>query len=165
MQNHLFFICPTDFLEAPINSKFHGENYFMTSLANTIQFDVNQIEKINNLIEAKKIRRISFVLAGDNRLVVDALNSSDFYAIKGMQDFYDQIVKEKNRIELLWKSSNLTSQTISSHLHLKIQELKDQMHSDLLENIEIDAIIYSRQHNSFSQLKSKVYDTNLLCLN
>ncbi len=67
MQKHLYFICPTDYLETVIEASFLEENYFLTSLGNSLRLDSETLGEINGFIESKNINEITFVLSEDNR--------------------------------------------------------------------------------------------------
>ena len=54
MQKRLFFICPTDNLEKAINFKFKQENYFLTSLGNSFEFNKDDVKEINTHIKRFK---------------------------------------------------------------------------------------------------------------
>ena len=71
MPKHLYFICPTDHLETVINRHYNEENYFISSLGNSIDFNKQFTAYLCDLVEAKGITEISFVLAQDNTLFND----------------------------------------------------------------------------------------------
>ena len=78
MFNKLYFICPTDNIESIINSKLNDNNFYITSLANSITFNYDFIKELLSFIEAKKISEIAFVLSDDNKLINDALENNKF---------------------------------------------------------------------------------------
>ena len=84
MQKHLFFVCPTDNLESVINFKFKHENYFLTSLGNSFEFNKDNVNEINidlqpyllNLlrntflkIENENIKNIRFIVSSSENLI------------------------------------------------------------------------------------------------
>ncbi len=83
MRKHLYFICPTDRLEAVINARFKQENYYWTSLGNSVSFDNERVGEINALMETKSITGITFVLSDDNCMFLDALKDREFSSING----------------------------------------------------------------------------------
>ena len=71
MSRHLYFVCPTDNLEKLIEEKYPQENYYLTSLGNSIKFSNDFIVEINGLIEAKGIEKVTFVLSKNNHFILD----------------------------------------------------------------------------------------------
>ena len=65
----LYFVCPTDCLERTLD-KNRQENYYVTSLGNSVIFSEEMVEKINSFIESKGIKEITFVLSNNNRCMV-----------------------------------------------------------------------------------------------
>ena len=65
MKKCLYFICPTDCLESTIQSTFHQENFFYSSLGNSVNFNECELNQAKQLICDKGIREISFILADD----------------------------------------------------------------------------------------------------
>ncbi|MFT7073820.1 MAG: hypothetical protein ACJAX3_002820, partial [Patiriisocius sp.] len=61
MKKHLFFICPTDYLEFTINQSFKDKNYYFTSLGNSVKFHSETMYEIKHLIRKYDIREISFI--------------------------------------------------------------------------------------------------------
>jgi len=94
MKQCLYFICPTDYLETIIERTFDQENYFYSSLGNSVIFTKDELSEIKKLICSKGIREISFVLADDNPIVLDALANQNFSDIRGLKKFYNQVSEE-----------------------------------------------------------------------
>ncbi len=88
MEKCLFFVCPTDYLESTISKSFHFENYFYSTLGNSIRFTDIELLEIKKLIDRAQIDQIYFVLSLDNKIVQDALGGKNFSKIKGMRDYY-----------------------------------------------------------------------------
>ena len=84
MFNKLYFICPTDNIESIINSKLNDNNFYITSLANSITFNYDFIKELLSIIESKKISEITFVLSDDNKLINDALENKQFKNIRSL---------------------------------------------------------------------------------
>lgn len=89
MHRCLYMICPSDYLEPVINSRFKGHNYFYTSLGNTVVSDEDTLGQIAAIIEENSIQEITFVLSEDNNFVFDALNHQNFIEIRGLMDAYN----------------------------------------------------------------------------
>lgn len=156
MPKRLFFICPTDCLEPVINRVFKDENYFCTSLGNSIAFDKDVIEKLEELIFSKDIREISFVLSSDNRIVLDALGNQDFSEVKGLNNFYNQIKRVGKYSEV---------PTLSYHLNRKIKELKLGLDGLFFDQLIISGKIYNRQENIFNDIYSDLISVEYFSLN
>lgn len=159
MHRNLYFVCPTDGLEEIINDTFEQENYYYTSLGNSITFDYDVIQNLNELIETKKIEEISFILSDDNPFLLDAIGKKRFVEISGLNNFYNQIIKQKEHSEELWKTLNKQFLLISYHLNNKIKELKFEISSQVIDQLKINGKIYSKRENSFRDIHSE-----LICL-
>lgn len=149
MLKHLYFICPTDFLEGVIENVFKQENYFYPSLGNSITFDKNSVEQLSRLLETKNINEIFFVLSDDNRIVLDALGKQDFSRIAGLNNFYDHINRQKEYSESSWQTYNQESLVLSYHLNNKINELRLGLNTIFFNPLNISGKIYNRQKKVF----------------
>jgi len=159
MKKLLYFICPTDSLEPIINGVSKQENYFYSSLGNSIVFKKNVIRQTTKLIQSKRINEINFVLSNDNRIVLDALGSQDFSDVRGLENFYHQIVKQKKQTEMSWEPVARQSLILSYHLNHKIRELRDALAASTISQIKIGGKIYQRDENSFIDIYP-----DLICL-
>ena len=95
MFNKLYFICPTDNIESIINSKLNDNNFYITSLANSITFNYDFIKELHSIIESKKISEITFVLSDDNKLINDALENKKFKNIRSLNHLNLKISSQK----------------------------------------------------------------------
>ena len=84
MKKHLFFVCPTDFLESTISEQFKGDLYFITSLGNSIKFDNDFLDQLKVLLSSQQISEITFLLSLDNSIVKDAMGDQRLLAITGL---------------------------------------------------------------------------------
>jgi len=165
MSAHLYFICPTDFIESAINESFKGAHYFVTSLGNSIAFDLNKIEEITSFIKSQQIKHITFILADNNQIVLDAWTNRRHSDIHGIGTFYNKVTQKQSSLQNFWSKSVFGSPILASHLNMKIKELKAQLNSDLLRTLHIDAKIFIRHLNAFSSLHCALYDVDHFCLN
>ena len=152
MNKRLFFICPTDFLEKIINDTFKGENYFVTSLGNSVVLDAEKVNEINALIEAKGIKEITFVLSDDNRIVHDAFAKQKFSKIIGLSNFYSEITNRNMHSLWSWQIRNLNNAVISNHLNKKISALRPKLSGWLMDKIELNTKIFYRQRSVFNEI-------------
>jgi len=152
MRKHLYFICPTDHLETVIGNNFQQENYYLTSLGNSVTFNPTLIEEVNSLLESKRITEITFVLSDNNRFILDALKIQSFNDVRGLKNFYDIISEQKNHKEVLWQKFNVRIPIISYYLNLKIKELQLQLNNWLTDSVKVNAKIYNRQQNTFNEI-------------
>ena len=95
MFNKLYFICPTDNIESIINSKLTDNNFYITSLANSITFNYDFIKELYSIVESKKISEITFVLSDDNKLINDAIENKDYKNIKSLDHLNFKISLQK----------------------------------------------------------------------
>lgn len=165
MQKHLYFICPTDHLETVIHSTFSQENYYYTSLGNSITFDTELVRQLQELLAAKDIREISFILSDDNRIILDALGNHDFSKISGLDNFYCDITRQKEFSEELWQSCNLRFLILSNYLNNKIKELRLQLQTAARSQVKINGKIYSRQAKIFSDIYADLIGREYFSLN
>lgn len=165
MQKHLYFICPTDHLEPIINENLSGENYFYTSLGNSISFDVDTIVQINKLLEEKNITEITFVLSDQNKMVLDAIKGQDFSGVKGLSCFYYEIMRQKRRSQKLWNGENPQIPILTYYLNKKIEELESQISDWMLEGITINSKIYNIENGVFRDAHFDIFAGKYLSLN
>ena len=166
MNKHLYFICPTDYLEVIINNTFDKESYFCTALGNTIAFNNKTIEYIKGLLESERIRAITFILSDDNEIISNALYHRDLPKINRLENLYDTIKYQKNRISLLTRKKDILPLFVSFHLNLKINELKKSLKETwFLNEIQIDAKVYNRKTQKFFHLESNNFKRECFYLN
>ncbi|MBQ4821850.1 hypothetical protein [Aquimarina sp. MMG016] len=159
MQKRLYFICPTDHLESVINKAFKQENYYCTSLGNSIRFTSEMVGQINALITTKEIKEITFVLSSNNHIITDALKNHDFMNIRGLANFYNEIHKQKLHSEVLWQTNHRQFLILSYYLNMKIKELHFELSNLSCIPVKINGKIYSREENVFKNIYS-----DLICI-
>jgi len=150
VKKHLYFVCPADYLETTIDRVFKQENYYVTSLGNSITFDRQTIAAIRTLVETKRITGITFILSDNNPIVLDGLNEQDFASIWKLDHFYRKITKLGARAELLWQTGHLDGPILAYYLRKRIEELRVKLGNEQMEPIAINAKIFSSQRNVFS---------------
>ena len=152
MKRHLYFICPTDNLEPVINNTFKQENYYLTSLGNSIEFNADMVSQLNELLRTRNIRDISFVLSDNNRFVSDALGKKDYLGVTGLRNFYHQIAKQKEHSEGVWQTYNRQFLILSYHLNDKIKELRLGLQCLPIGAFKIHGKIYNTDNDAFSDI-------------
>ena len=162
MHNHLFFVCPTDHLEPIVNLTYEGENYFITSLGNSIAFDEKMIAKVNHLIDQKQIDKIIFVLAYSNKLVNDAL--SGHCRVEVLDEFCNDLVRKNERIGRLYSLDDQLLMVLNHHLMDKISELKNGLNGTRYKLPIISATIY-QWNGIFKEVNQNFSFKNCVCLN
>jgi len=90
---------------------------------------------------------------------LDALGSQDFSDVRGLENFYHQIVKQKKQTEMSWEPVARQSLILSYHLNHKIRELRDALAASTISQIKIGGKIYQRDENSFIDIYP-----DLICL-
>ena len=165
MQKHLYFLCPTDHLESVVNKYFKQDNYFWTSLGNSVAFDDDQMVELKALIEAKEINKITFILSRDNQLISDALRDQDFSYLKGLGDFYYEIARQSFEATGIWQTSDLAVPVVSKYLEMKLKTLKAKLDNQMTQRIELEAKIYMENTNQFSEINTSLFDREAFCLN
>lgn len=122
-------------------------------------FDAIMLGKIKELILTNNIREISFILANDNRIVLDALGNQNFSDISGLNNFYNHIIRKKEHSEVSWKTLDHQFLILSYHLNGKIKELKLGLNDSSFDQLKITGKIYNRQENHFNDIYP-----DLICL-
>jgi len=150
MKKHLYFVCPTDYIEPIINNSSKCKNYYYTSLGNSVIFNKNNIHDIESLLRKHDIKDIFFVLSDRNPIVSDALGKQHFSEIRGLNNFYNEIIKQKERSEVLWQINNPRYLMLSYYLNKKIKELQTALNNLLFDDVKINGQIYNQQKQTFS---------------
>lgn len=164
MSRNLYFICPTDNLESIINSTFNEENYFVTSLANSVTLNRELVKKLFSIIKSKKINHVTFILSDNNTIVQDALRSKNFKDIRGLGSFYERIEKHKCYVDSVWCSSDIQQIIISYILNHKKREFENLINSSV-KQLNINAIIYNSHRDEFSKVRGELLSLDFFNLN
>lgn len=157
MPKHLYFICPTDHLETVITGTFGPENFFYTSLANSTVFDPESIGQIIELIEKEKIDQITFVLSRNNQLVLNAIRKQSSPNFQGLCHLYNEIDRQIKGPGLNENGVNNELPIFSHYLNRKINELRSVLNRWFIDNIPINAVIYSKENNLFFDAQSDFF--------
>ena len=165
MQKNLYFLCPSENLEAVIEKSFHQENYFLSSLGNSISFSDDFILDINSLIESKGIGKITFILSNNNRFILDAMKNQEFKYIKELKEYYKTIEKRKVLTIKSYKNKNFTSLITSHILKTKINELNSNLFDWIRNKISIEGKIYDPTKNMFFDVRINIIEPESLFLN
>ncbi|MEL6533946.1 MAG: hypothetical protein AAFQ98_00975 [Bacteroidota bacterium] len=162
---HLFFICPTDHLEPVINEAFQDENYFWTSLGNSVEFDTEMLLELYEWIQTKEIRRITLVLSSCNSIIRDAIERQDYSQLSDLNPFYHRMAKQKEQSEVVWQRCDQRFLLLSYHLNQKIAELKQGLGNFLIPQITIEGKIFNRKKNQFCDVYSDLICRDWICVN
>ena len=165
MQKNLYFLCPSENLEAVIEKRYPQENYFLSSLGNSISFSDDFILDINSLIESKGIGKITFILSNNNRFILDAMKNQEFKYIKELKEYYKTIEKRKVLTIKSYKNKNFTSLITSHILKTKINELNSNLFDWIRNKISIEGKIYDPTKNMFFDVRINIIDPESLFLN
>ena len=165
MKKYLFFVCPTDNLESIIDLKFKHENYYLSSLGNSMTFNEEIVNEIDMLIKRVKITEIIFVLASNNRIIDDALKDQEFSNIKVLRPLYKKITLQKKLLKALWKPSNIILPIISSHLNEKINELRLKIKNLSIVEQNMRTQVFDIQKNVFSDIHDVLFYREHIMLN
>jgi hypothetical protein len=153
MSRHLYFVCPMDHLEPVINMEFKGENYFYTSLGNSLVFDGDLMSNICTLIESKLITDIRFVLSDNNKVVADAFYKKDFVRIKWLKPFYETISIHKEESKVYDSHFiNPFKPVLAKHLDNKVSVLKNHLSSTGFIHVNVDAMIFNTESMCFNDI-------------
>lgn len=149
MTNRLYMICPTDHLEYIIREKFDGQKYFYTSLGNSFSIEANEVNEMIQVIRKNKIEEITFIISENNKIILDAINNQEFIDIRGLNNTYSQINKNRNLSRQMWSSHEQHILFLSYHLKDKIRKIRNHLHLNSMHQVKVNGKIYSRAYNSF----------------
>ena len=165
MFNKLYFICPTDNIESIINSKLNDNNFYITSLANSITFNYDFIKELHSIIESKKISEITFVLSDDHKLINDAIENKEYNKnIRSLDYLNLKISSQKNFFKKESTKSEIRLGLISHLLNQKKHELKNITDS-FGQELDINTLVYNKEVNEFTKVKSKLLNLDFFNLN
>ena len=165
MHKHLYFVCPSDNLEGLIDKKFPQENYFLSSLGNSISFSKDIMQEVNALIELKGINKITFILSDDNKLIFDGLRNQNFENINILKKLYNNISDYKKLTSKVYTQGNLQILVTSNLLNEKIKEIKLSLYDWLSSKVNIDAKIFIRKSEEFKGFPNHLFNPHNLYLN
>ena len=165
MCKHLYFVCPSDNLEVLIEKNFPQENYFLSSLGNSISFSSDFIEEVNALIESKGIEKITFVLSEDNKFIHDGIKNQNFDNINDLRKLYKNISDHKRLTTKVYLEQNTQKLITMYLLNQKINEMNLNLSKWLSSKVNVDAKIYSRNNNSFIGVPNNLIEPNNVFLN
>ena len=165
MQKHLYFVCPSDNLEGLIDKKFPQENYFLSSLGNSLSLSKDIMQEVNALIELKGIYKITFILSDDNKLIFDGLRNQNFDNINVLKKLYNNITNYKKLTSKVYGEGNIQILVTSNLLNEKINEIKLGLCDWLSSKVNIDAKIYIRKSDEFKGFSNDLFDPRNLYLN
>ncbi len=156
MQRCLYLLCPTDCLESVINRTFRNENYFYTSLGNSVVLSNGTITEIKKTIHKHHIDEVYFVLSNTNHFVIDALENCDFSTIRGLHTFYKEIKTKKNHSDFFWDRDYNHFLILSYYLNSKIKELEQELNGTINPQLKIRGKIYDRFLHKFKNVYSEL---------
>lgn len=154
MHKCLYLLCPTDCLESIINKTFQYENYFYSSLGNSLVFDIETLGCLKGLIEKHQIKEIHFVLSHDNQIVLDALGNRYFSKIMALNNVYAEIEKQNKRSKARAHSENRQFSIISHYLSKKVKVLQLELNNLLYDPVKVRGKIYHSYQNTFTDVCS-----------
>ena len=165
MIRHLYFVCPSDNLENLIDETYPQENFYLSSLGNSISFSSEFTEEINALIESKSIEKITFVLSKDNKFVLDGIKTKEFSNIRDLDEFYTTIGNGLDISSKAYNDNNLQTLITSYFLKLKIEEMNLNLHEWLSPKVVVDAKVYNREKKAFNSVEFNLLDPSAIFLN
>ena len=165
MHKHLYFVCPSDNLEGLIDKKFPQENYFLSSLGNSLSLSKDIMQEVSALIELKGIDKITFILSDDNKLIFDGLRNQNFDTINVLKKLYNNITNYKKLTSKVYGEGNIQILVTSNLLNEKINEIKLGLCDWLSSKVNIEAKIYIRKSDEFKGFPYDLFNPSNLHLN
>jgi len=165
MSGHLYFVCPTDHLETLINKNFKGQNYFISTLGNSLVFDTKTMLGITDLLNKRVVKAITFILASDNNIIADGIENKQFSDVNGIEKLYNDLGLMKQSSQMLFKTQNHSQLIISYHLHEKIKELQGKLNIYSASQFHIQGMTYNRIDKTFNIIHHNLIFGDLVSLN
>ncbi|MEX0315227.1 MAG: hypothetical protein AB3N18_13710 [Allomuricauda sp.] len=128
-------------------------------------FDEDTSTHIRRLILKYGIKEISFVLSITNPIIIDALENQDFADIRGLSDFYHEVLRQKGYSEVLCGDHKRQFIILSYHLNKKIRELQLVLNGLDMGRLKIGGKIYNNQEKAFNEIYSDLVCTEYFSLN
>lgn len=98
-------------------------------------------------------------------IVSDALRNQYFSDIRGLNTLYDEIKRQKKYSDGLWQEYNCRFIVLSHFLNKKIKDLRLELNSLDITNVEINGKIYSKNENEFHEIYSELICGEYFSLN
>ena len=133
-------------------------------MANSITFNHEFIKELYSILDSKKISEITFVLSVDNKIINNAFESDNYKSVNVLDRLNLKISKHKKFINKDCDISEIRHTLITYLLNEKKQELIKIIDSSKFSLI-INAMIYSKDINEFSLVKSKLLNLEFFNLN
>ncbi|WP_158447905.1 hypothetical protein [Aquimarina longa] len=96
----------------------------------------------------------------DNQIILDALGNHIFFDIGGLNNFYNEITRQKEHSKTSTQTGNRQFSVLSYYLNKKIKELQLELNNLSNQSIKIKGKIYNRHQDTFTDIYS-----DLICLN
>ena len=151
MASHLFFICPTDYIEGEIRNYFKGDKMFITSLGNSVEIDEELIIEILEMVEAKEISAISFILADDNTLFQE-VKTKNRLALDGLKKLGQIIQKKTYSKSKIFQPESAHTRSILSFLEEKSAQLQAKLNRLDPQVMETNSFVFNRKRQAFTQV-------------
>ena len=165
MRDVLYFVCPTDCIEPIINETFKTNNFFFTSLGNSIDMNWSVIEKVKSMIDEMNISDIRFVLSDQNQIVLDAIQCQKFAGIRGLQSMYLKMHDSRSDLMAFNKTGKYNYILLSHHLNSQINILKRELDYCQYEPIQVSGRLYNKEENLFYNISSEIVCSGHYSLN
>ncbi len=157
MASHLFFICPTDYIEGEIRKYFRGDKMFITSLGNSVEIDEELIIEISEMVEANEISAISFILADDNTLFQE-FKTKNRLALDGLKKLGQIIQKKTYSKSKVFQPESAHTRSILSFLEDKSSKLQVQTNGLDPQKMKINSLVFNRSFNAFIEAHSSLFE-------
>lgn len=153
MNGHLYFVCPTDFLEPMINKTFGERNYFYSSLGNSFILNQELVQQIGSIVQTNVISEITFVLSDKNKIVMDTIDSGATLMIERMKPFYEELANHRCNYQFSKEQySNQVTFIIRQYLNCKLILLKEIGAQFGLDGLNFNALIFDSKARQFNEI-------------
>ncbi len=160
----LFLICPTDYLETQLNAIYGKDNYYYTSLGNSIELNKMHLGQIKKLIHKKQILEIIFILKENNNIISHSIKGNNLNDIKGMAKLSKEIKQYKPFVSHFTQEFIEQKLYISYLLNKKTLFLTEYLRPDFPE-VEIKAMIYENTNNRLINVIHPLLSNEKMCPN
>lgn len=147
----LFFTCPTDFLETTIENTFQEEKLFKKVLANSLDFESNELDEIMTIVASRDVDEVTFVLSSENRLFTEGMSEIPFNNLKGVSSFCKQFTGPEDAIGKD-QESNVLEPIMSYYLLQKVERFCQCLKQKKVSDVIVNALVYCSITNAFQEV-------------
>ncbi|MEM7161199.1 MAG: hypothetical protein AAF487_02050 [Bacteroidota bacterium] len=153
MRKKLYFICPTDHLEMEIDRITRVENFYFSSLANSIYLDQETVGQLSDLIETHQIQEINLVLSDENLFWKDDLSFLEATKTKGIIEASKQTKSKRKELRKHFEAEHLNDIVLKHFLKAKQKEMQSRLPKWISASLIFKSFLYVKQKRSLERIR------------